>query len=126
MDVVFAFDLVEHLYDLPGFLRAALAALRPGGRLVMLTGDNQSWTARATRPRWWYASYPEHVVFPSWPFWRSCAGFAGATRIQTYASRGYRNSFKTRVRGGARLMAGVGNGLPLVGPDHHLLTLTKA
>ena len=33
-DVIFAFDLVEHLYDLNAFLRDSLRSLKAGGRLV--------------------------------------------------------------------------------------------
>lgn len=125
-DVLFAFDLVEHLYDLDGFIASALGALRSGGRMVILTGDNGSPTARAARHRWWYASYPEHVLFPSWQHWRGRRGFARSERIRTYASVGYRAGLGARLRGAARLLAGRGNGLPLIGPDHHLLVLTKA
>lgn len=126
VDLLFAFDLVEHLYDLRGFLRSAQAALRPGGRLIVLTGDNSSLAARAAASRWWYASYPEHVTFPSWRFWRSCKGFDRSARIRTYASPGYRTTWLRRWRPTLAAMTRRGNGLPSPGPDHHLLVLTKS
>jgi SAM-dependent methyltransferase len=125
VDLVLAFDLVEHLYDLPRFLREVRSALRPGGRLALLTGDIESGTARRVRQGWWYVRYPEHIVFPSWSYWQRCDGFTDARRVRTYASRGYRAGALRRAVGLARLAAGGGNGLPLVGPDHHLVVLTR-
>lgn len=124
-DLVFAFDLVEHLYDVVGFLRTARDALRPGGRLVVLTGDNTCLSARTMSSRWWYARYPEHVVFPSWRSWRNCRGFTDVTRLRTYASPGYRTAWYRRWRTALAALAGRGNGLPPLGPDHHLLILTR-
>jgi len=125
VDIVFAFDVVEHLYDLPGFLQAACSVLRPGGRLVILTGDNRSATARATRSRWWYAQYPEHVIFPSWRFWCDQGIFTNPVRLKTYAALSFRSSAKQRVQGALSILAGTGSGLPLIGPDHHLVMLTR-
>jgi SAM-dependent methyltransferase len=124
-DLVFAFDLVEHLYDLSGFLGAAHDALRPGGKLAILTGDNSSVSARVMRSRWWYARYPEHVVFPSWRFWRSLGNFASAARVRTFASRNYRVPVLRRWRTAAAAMVGRGNGLPALDPDHHLVIITR-
>lgn len=125
VDLILAFDLIEHLYDLPRFLRDARLALRPGGKLALLTGDIESSTARRTGHAWWYVRYPEHIVFPSWSFWQGCEGFTHPVRFRTYASRGYRAGAVRRAVGLARLVAGCGNGLPLIGPDHHLVVLTR-
>jgi SAM-dependent methyltransferase len=124
-DLVLAFDLIEHLYDLSGFLSAAHDALRPGGKLAILTGDNGSLTARVMQSRWWYARFPEHVVFPSWRFWRSLSNFAGATRVRTFASRSYRVPISKRWRTAVAAMVGRGNGLPALDPDHHLIIFTR-
>jgi len=125
MDVVLAFDLVEHLYDLPAFVDQAAAALCPGGRLLILTGNNGSITARTLRNSWWYVGYPEHVVFASHEYWSSLNAFRPVARIATYASAGYRARVRDRVKSGLRLSLGRGNGLPLVSGDHHLVVLEK-
>lgn len=124
LDVIFAFDLVEHLYDLPAFVDAARKALRRGGVLCVLTGCIESMTARRFRERWWYVGYPEHVLFPSWRYWRSLPGFR-ADRWRTYASVGYRPTLLRRLQGIAWTTVGRGRGLPLTGPDHHLVMLSR-
>lgn len=64
-DMVAAVDVVEHFAD-PGRVIAALLGLvRPGGALIVTTGDADAWLWRITGPRWWYCYYPEHVAFIS-------------------------------------------------------------
>ena len=53
-DLITAFDLVEHLYDVPGFFRRCRELLSENGTLVILTGDIASISARLCRGRWWY------------------------------------------------------------------------
>lgn len=62
-DVLVLFDTIEHLYDLPGFVAAAHAALRPGGILAFTTPDTGSLSARVLGRRWWSYKIPEHVVY---------------------------------------------------------------
>jgi len=64
-DLITAFDLVEHCYDLPGFLRLCSMKMSSNGRLAIFTGNPQSLSAKVSRNGWWYSRYPEHVVFPS-------------------------------------------------------------
>jgi 2-polyprenyl-3-methyl-5-hydroxy-6-metoxy-1,4-benzoquinol methylase len=61
-DVIFAVEVVEHLVDPLPVLRSLRDSLRPGGRLIITTGN----MARAQKPlhQWPYASVPEvHVTF---------------------------------------------------------------
>jgi SAM-dependent methyltransferase len=74
-DVLTALDLVEHLYDVPGFLRRCHGLLADGGALVVVTGDPGWDEATREGPRWWYVQPPEHVVFPSRRFWEGAPGF---------------------------------------------------
>lgn len=67
-DIITAFDLIEHLYDVPSFLTACHERLKPEGCLVLLTGDISCFSARLTKMNWWYVRYPEHIVFPSRKF----------------------------------------------------------
>lgn len=124
-DLVTAFDLVEHLYDIPGFFRRCRELLVEGGTLVLLTGDIESISARLCRDKWWYLRYPEHVVFPSARFLNSGGGhFILRRKIRTYAARGYREPwYRAARRAGPALLRGRYDGLPSLGPDHALVVL---
>jgi len=52
-DVVVLADVIEHLTDPRRTLRDIHRVLRPGGRLLLLTPDVGSLTARLLGPRWW-------------------------------------------------------------------------
>lgn len=61
-DVVLGIDLVEHL-DAPAAELAAMAAmLKPGGHLVLLTGDAAAPAARVSGPWWYYLHVLGHVT----------------------------------------------------------------
>jgi SAM-dependent methyltransferase len=62
-DIVTAFDVVEHVLDAHAFFERARRALRPGGALVIHTGDCDSRYARATGLSWYYYSLVDHSVF---------------------------------------------------------------
>jgi SAM-dependent methyltransferase len=126
-DLVTAFDLVEHLYDIPVFFRRCSELLVEGGTLVLLTGDIQSPSARLCRRNWWYLRYPEHVVFPSMHFLRSgTRNFVLRRKVRTYASRGYREHwYGVARRAGPALLRGRYDGLPSLGPDHALVVLGR-
>jgi SAM-dependent methyltransferase len=123
-DVITAFDLIEHLYNVPLFLQECGRRLRPGGRLVILTGNIESLSARISREHWWYAAYPEHIVFPSLQFFRAHSRYRLERLIPTYAAKAYRIPLIGRIRPiVSGLLRGCYRGLPALGPDHMLLTL---
>jgi 2-polyprenyl-3-methyl-5-hydroxy-6-metoxy-1,4-benzoquinol methylase len=62
-DLVTAIDVIEHISDLQSFHQHAIAALRPGGILVLLTGNTASRSARWLGSYWSYLHYAEHVSF---------------------------------------------------------------
>jgi 2-polyprenyl-3-methyl-5-hydroxy-6-metoxy-1,4-benzoquinol methylase len=53
-DIVFLADVLEHVADPVGLLRAARDALSPWGLLVVVTPDLGSVAARILRARWWH------------------------------------------------------------------------
>lgn len=82
-DVITVFDVIEHLYDVKGFLELCHGALAENGKLILMTGNINSISARFCGEKWWYVSAPEHIVFPSRDFfiglhdwklvkWESC------------------------------------------------------
>jgi SAM-dependent methyltransferase len=62
-DVVTAFDVVEHLADPLATLRELKRILRPGGVLVIETGDIGSLSARFAGGHWYYVLLPGHLCF---------------------------------------------------------------
>ncbi|HKB58605.1 MAG TPA: class I SAM-dependent methyltransferase [Gallionellaceae bacterium] len=125
-ELITAFDLFEHLYDVRGFLAACRSRLASGGKLAILTGNVGSVSARVAGINWWYAQYPEHIVFPSKKFFAEFSGFRLDAWLPTYASRGYKlpvyraavSMLKSAVRRRPY------TGLPSLGADHALVVLT--
>ncbi len=62
-DVVTVMDVIEHVAD-PGIaLRQIRRWLRPGGLLVIETGDCEALLARVCGPRWYYYDPPQHLTY---------------------------------------------------------------
>lgn len=125
MDIITAFDLIEHIYNVAEFLALCKSKLKTNGRLVIFTGNIQSKSAQWAGNKWWYLKYPEHIIFPSVSFLAS-KGFTLEEKIDTYASVGYKRSFfkslKALIRG---KVTNTYKGLPSWGPDHYMVILTK-
>ena len=64
-DLVTAVDVVEHFADPGRVIAALLEVVKPGGALIITTGDADAWLGRITGSRWWYCYYPEHLAFLS-------------------------------------------------------------
>ena len=62
-DVITMFDVFEH-FDRPRLaLQQAFRLLRPGGVLVVETGDPEALLARVAGSRWYFFDPPQHLVF---------------------------------------------------------------
>jgi SAM-dependent methyltransferase len=84
-DVVTLIGVIEHL-PAPRAEMANLARLvRPGGLLVVWTGDVDSWLARLLGRRWWYWQ-GQHIQYFTH---RSLALLAGAAGFATVATERY-------------------------------------
>ena len=64
-DAVTLWDVLEHLADPHLAMAEAARLLRPGGRLVLSTGDAGSLAARLSGARWHLYTIPEHLFFYS-------------------------------------------------------------
>lgn len=126
-EVITAFDLVEHLYNVPAFLNNCHDKLACGGKLILLTGDIRSVSARFAGAHWWYAQYPEHIVFPSKKYFGNLPNFELSNWLPTYAASAYKYSiFKMLLSLVKQAVTGKKyNGLPSLGPDHALIVLNK-
>jgi SAM-dependent methyltransferase len=87
-DVVTAFDVFEHLYD-PRTAFANLSALvRPGGWLVIESGNPESFWPRAFGTgHWWYARLIEHHIFWTRRALAAAAAAAGFELVAWQARR---------------------------------------
>jgi SAM-dependent methyltransferase len=64
-DVITAFDVIEHVEEPTGFVESLVKRLRPGGLLIISTGDLDAWSWRISGSRYWYCAIPEHISFVS-------------------------------------------------------------
>ncbi len=102
-DAIVAFDIIEHLAAPVSFLARLSELLKPGGKLVLSTGnlDSRSW--RLMGGRYWYCALPEHLSFLS-PRWsRAVAAQCGLTvqeiRYFSHASvRGLRQRLPETIK----------------------------
>jgi SAM-dependent methyltransferase len=63
VDVITMWDYIEHVPDPAASVRKAFAALRPGGHLIISTGDVESLAARLTGRFWHLMIPPRHLYF---------------------------------------------------------------
>jgi SAM-dependent methyltransferase len=126
-DVITAFDVVEHLYDVPAFIGSCIEKLSEKGRLVFLTGNIDCVSAKLSGTQWWYAQFPEHVVFPSKRFFFNYSGLRVEEWLSCYPGKwadcpkykGFISMLNGLLRRGAY------TGLPSPFPDHVLIVLRK-
>ena len=76
-DLATMWDVIEHVPDPLRALQAAADALRPGGGLVLTTGDVESVAAKLSGERWHLYNLPEHFYFHTERSLRSLAEQAG-------------------------------------------------
>lgn len=67
-DVVVAMDVIEHVSNPRKFLESLAKATRPGGLIVVSTGNTAAWSWRLMGGMYWYCSIAEHISFinPRW------------------------------------------------------------
>lgn len=76
-DCVIALAVIEHIREPVAFLRKAAAVLRPGGTLVLMTGDYGSWHARHQGQAWSLYHSVGHLHFFSMESLRTALERAG-------------------------------------------------
>ena len=126
-DLITAFDLIEHLYDVPKYLQTCNEKLSSNGCLAILTGDVSSLSFRISKSNWWYAKYPEHIVFPSKNYFINYSGLMLSSWNNTYhAPEAKFNPIVSLTKVVIKLLIKSSyNGVPSVGTDHSLILLKK-
>jgi SAM-dependent methyltransferase len=85
-------DVLEHLDDPVGAIRACAARLREGGVLLVVTPDPGSATARVAGPRWW-GLLPAHTyLLPR----RTLRAVLAGEGLEPVEDRGLRRTFTLR------------------------------
>jgi 2-polyprenyl-3-methyl-5-hydroxy-6-metoxy-1,4-benzoquinol methylase len=67
-DAAVCVDVMEHVVEPSTLLRTLLRAVRPGGMVIVGTGNSDHPAFRLLRAYFWYVHFPEHISFVS-PRW---------------------------------------------------------
>lgn len=62
-DVITMFDVFEHLHDPLSDMKKLVSLLKPEGKIIIATGDTQSFAARLMKRRWTFFIPPQHIFF---------------------------------------------------------------
>jgi SAM-dependent methyltransferase len=125
-NLITAFDLIEHLHDPKAFLKDCHRVLVKGGRLLVVTGNQDSWLARHCANHWWYIRFPEHIVFPSLKGVSDTGLFKVKRTGLIYPHSMYLSDFKTRWNSFRECFRNPKhNAMPIPWGDHMILECTK-
>jgi SAM-dependent methyltransferase len=126
-DAVLAVDVIEHLVQPKLLIERGLSLARPGGWLLVSSGDSSAWSFRMAGGRYWYSAVAEHLSFIS-PRWarrldlRNKVDHLEFRRFRYYADVPRNNRvavgyFLTAVKSGLLRTARSMAGRPEVPPD---------
>lgn len=97
-DLICLWDTIEHLPRPVQTIEKAARWLKPGGALVMTTGDIGSFVARVRGARWRQIHPPTHLFYFSRKTLRRAVEQAGL-RVRTVTSIGYWRSLRSMLYG---------------------------
>ena len=64
-DATVAFDVIEHVPDPQKLLKDMMQVTRPGGTLIIATGNRDALSWKLMGSSYWYCTIPEHLAFIS-------------------------------------------------------------
>lgn len=67
-DIIVAFDVIEHVADPKIFLKSLANLVRPGGMVIVSTGNTNAPSWRLMGSQYWYCAIAEHISFIN-PVW---------------------------------------------------------
>lgn len=123
-DIITAFDLVEHIYDLKKLMDRCYDILKNNGKCIILTGNAYSLSSIFARSNWYYYKFPEHIVFPTSKFFEYCTKFRIDKYFRTYVNISYKSPIVTSIKHFIKFYKNY-TGIPTIGPDHILWILKK-
>ena len=99
VDVTIAVDVIEHTLDPLDFLRKLRNTVKPGGLIVITSGDASAWSWRLMGSRYWYCTFGEHLSFinPRWSAWAASALNLEIEYIESFSHAGEHASAAQRV-----------------------------
>lgn len=97
-DIVTLFDVFEHLRDSLDSLRAAMSYLRPGGELIVSTGDCCHWSWNILKGNHWYLGTEQHIRFASHRFFHFAASELGCELVACTNHSHQKGSWKARLK----------------------------
>lgn len=95
-DVVFMSDLIEHIKDLPTFLREVRRILRPGGFVAIMTPDAASLTCRLMGRAWPHYKEEHLFYFSPESLTRLLASYGFRTRSTAPAAKALTLAYTVR------------------------------
>lgn len=97
-DLICMWDTIEHLTHPTRFIEKAARWLKPGGALVMTTGDISSFVARRQKARW-RLIIPKIHLFYFTPVTLGRAAEQAGLRVRSARHVGYSRSYKAMMHG---------------------------
>ena len=97
-DFVILSDVFEHLPNPLEFLRPLAAVLKPGGALIISTGNGDAVRCREYLSLFWYFRVPGHLQMLSPKHLNWCAGELGLELADCQVTSHYDTPWRTRVR----------------------------
>lgn len=80
-DCIAAFDVIEHVHDPQELLTVLASRVKPGGSVIIGTGNADAPTWRFMGSRYWYCWFSEHITFVS-PRWSERAAAKSGLRVE--------------------------------------------
>jgi SAM-dependent methyltransferase len=109
-DVITACDVIEHLPNPLQFLAELRRKLKPGGRIIITTGNCDAWLWRSLGSKYWYCRFPEHISFIGTE-WVGKMAFRAQLRLTRAISFNYRGGGTNIARVVATLLNRMSPGL---------------
>ena len=107
-DAVVSFDVLEHLPDPVQTLTSLTRLLKPGGVMVVETGDSGNLAWRLSGPAYWYCGIVEHIGFFNRQSVATAGKLAGLELLHFERTRHSRYAGSERFRGVAVTAAYLG------------------
>jgi len=86
-DCIVSMDVAEHVADPLTFLKSLAAITKPGGMIILSTGNTEAWSWRIAGSRYWYCHIAEHISFinPTWCNYAAQHLELGVKQISTFS-----------------------------------------